>query len=117
MANLVLPILQLFSSAPPALIYGVVVCDLAIRGGAKLKILYTIALFAAKQHAAMPWGLKVIRKSGYAQLYSYSRTVPKFNYAHTVSDAYFWSFCDNGLPTYWQHRHLTCKAIYPIAKF
>jgi hypothetical protein len=48
MANLVLPILQLFSSAPPALIYGVVVCDLAVRGGAKLKILYTIALFAAK---------------------------------------------------------------------
>jgi hypothetical protein len=66
MANLVLPILQLFSSAPPALIYGVVVCDLAVRGGAKLKMLYTIALFAAKQHAAMPWGLKVIRKSGYA---------------------------------------------------
>jgi hypothetical protein len=57
-ANLVLPILHLFSSAPPALIYGVVVCDLAVRGVAKLKILYTIALFAAKQHAAMPWGLK-----------------------------------------------------------
>ena len=66
MANLVLPILQLFSSAPPALIYGVVVCDLAVHGGTKLKILYTIALFAAKQHAAMLWGLKVIRKSGYA---------------------------------------------------
>jgi hypothetical protein len=57
MANLVLPILQLFSSAPPALIYGEVVRDLAVRGGARLEILYTIALFAAKQHAAMPWAL------------------------------------------------------------
>ena len=66
MANLVLPILQLFSSSPPALINGVVVCDLAVRDGAKLKILYTIVLFAAKQHAVMLWGLKVIRKSGYA---------------------------------------------------
>jgi hypothetical protein len=45
----------------------VVVCDLVVRGGAKLNILYTIVLFAAKQHAAMLWGLKVIRKSGYAR--------------------------------------------------
>jgi hypothetical protein len=75
MANLVLPILQLFSSAPPALIYGVVVCDLVVRGGAKLKIVYTIALFAAKQHAAMPWGLKVIRKSGYARNFTLIRAL------------------------------------------
>ena len=113
MANLVLPILQLLSSAPPALIYGVVVCDLAVRGGAKLQILYTIALFAAKQYAAMPWGLKVLRKSGATLLVIRALCQNLI----TRSDAYFWSFCDNGLPTYWQHRHLTCKAIYPIAKF
>ena len=103
------------SSAPPALIYGVVVCDLAVRGGAKLKNLYTIALFAAKQHAAMPWGLKVIRKSGYASNFPLIRALCQN--LHTISDAYFWSFCDNGLPTSWQHRHPTCKAIYPIGKF
>jgi hypothetical protein len=75
MANLVLPILQLFSASPPALIYGVVVCDLAVHGRAKLKILYTIALFAAKQHATMPWGLKVIRKSGYARNFTLIRAL------------------------------------------
>ena len=92
-AKLVLPILQLFSSAPPALIYGVVVCDLAVRGGAKLKILYTIALFAAKQHAAMPWGLKVIRKSGYASNFPLNIRALCQNlimHAHTIADAYFW---------------------------
>jgi hypothetical protein len=76
----------------------------------------------AKQHAAMPWGLKVIRKSGYASNFPLNIRALCQNlimHAHTIADAYFWSFCDNGLPTSWQHRHPihACKAIYPIAKF